>query len=335
MRHKIFLLLDRVRAVQHDERGAVSIEMALVTLVVSGLLFGVVEIARYGLLRYYLELSTYHAARFLTLNPNEMDAAQDMVRAEVERGVGSSLSEVHLYIKSTRENGRCMLVVDTQVHYTSMALSWLFTDPRAESVQVWPQADDCGVVTAPPLLPTRTPTPRPTLIPIPSVPLDQSQGVAMVNANIRLGPGFEYAIVGRLDAKEAVQVRGRDTTATWLEIVPERIGWVYAPLIQLNVPVSDLKIVDAPPHPVRTAVPPPRLRFDSVSRVLKVGECTLLSWDAGGANFVTLNEENVRVHGEQRVCPTQDTTYVLSAGYDQDRFYDREVRVLIYPMSDP
>mgnify|MGYP000456892184 CR=1 FL=1 len=333
----MFQLFQRGRAMRHDNSGTVSIEMALVTIIVTGLLFGVVEIARYGQLRYHLELSTYHAARFLALNPADVDAAGDMIRAELERNAGSSVGDVQLHIKSTRRDGRCLFVVETRAQFKSEVLGWLFTDPSAESAQAWPQAEGCGetAIRPPSTAPTPTPVPTPTRTLVPPLKLDQVEGVAKVNANIRLGPGFEYAIVGRLNENEAVQVRGRDTTATWLQVVPERIGWVYAPLIQLDAPVSSLKTVDIPPIPLRTPVAPPYLRFEAVPKALKVGECAMLIWDAPDANFVTLNEANVAVRGEQQVCPAVDTTYVLSAGYERDRFYDREVKILIYPASDP
>lgn len=334
MRRRFFSSL--CRQALRDQRGTVSTEMVLVTLILSALLFGTVEVTRYALLRYYLDRATYHAARYLALNPNETEIAQAMVLAEVGLNTWDSVDDVQLYVKSARRDGQCLLVVEARAEYTSTELKWLLANPSSESVQVWPQADGCGEV-AVHALPTRTPNPTLTATAKSVTPilLDEIEGTAVVNANIRLGPGFEYAIVGRLNEKEVVQVRGRDATATWLQIVPERVGWVYAPLIQLDAPVSSLKIVSSPPRPLTTPAPLPRLHFDSVPRALKLGECAMLKWDAVGANFVTLNEANVALYGERKVCPTQDTAYVLSAGYDQNRFYDREVKILIYPASDP
>lgn len=330
-------ILSYLRRALRDQRGTLSAEMALVTLIVSGLLFGVVEVARYGLLRYYLDLATYHAARYLSLNPGAEDTARALVRAQVERNIWGGIGEVELYVKSARKDGHCLLVLESRVHYESPALGWLMKDPAVDSAQVWPQGEGCGEDVASPMLPTPTPTPPPTATAKPVTPilLDTTEGVAMVNANIRLGPGFEYAIVGRLSEKEVVQVRGRDVTGTWLQIVPERVGWVYAPLVQLDVSVSSLRIVTSPPIPQRTSVPLPRLGFEGFPRRLKVGECAQLKWNAAGASFVTINETNVEVYGEQKVCPTQNTTYVLSAGFDHDRFYDREVKITVDPESDP
>lgn len=322
-----------------DQRGIVSVEMALVTLILSALLFGGVEIARYALLRYHLDRATYYAARYLTLNLNETDAARTMVRTEVERNVGSSVGNVELYVKNVRRDDQCLLVVETRAQYLSAQLNWLIPDASAESSQVWHQAGGCAqfVAQTKPVNSAPTPTPTPILIstPAPRVALAQSEGTAMVNANIRLGPGFEYAIVGRLSEKEVVQVRGRDGTGTWLQIASERVGWVYAPLIQMGAPVSSLQVIVSPPIPSTTPMPLSRLRFDVEPKVLKVGECAWLRWAADDAVFVTLNEKNVSLQGAQQVCPTTDTKYVLSAGYADSRFFDREVKILIYPASDP
>ncbi len=325
------------RVVTHDERGAVSIEMALLTLLLSGLMFGVVELARYGLLHYHLDRATYHAARYLALNPNEKDAARTMVQQQVERNVWSNIEDVQLHVKTARRDGQCLLIVETRASYAIAELKWLVGSPSVESAQVWGDATNCKQQVAQAQIPIQTPTSLPT-IPVARSPFalqSEIEGIALVNANIRLGPGFEYAIIGRLSENEVVQVRGHDETATWLQITPERVGWVYAPLIQMDEPVSSLKIVVSPPLPLKTPVPPPRLRFDAEPRVLKLGECAWLRWDVAGANFVTLNEKNVPLQGEQKVCPTENTKYVLSAGYGGNRFFDREIEIVVKPARVP
>ncbi len=320
----------RAYAIWRAESGIVTVEMALVMVILSGLVFGVVEVGRFVLLRYHLEQSTYHAARYLALNPSDVDTARAMVRAQVERNVWGGIGELELYIKSARRDGQCLLVVESKAHFANSSLSWFLSDPSAESAQVWPQARDCGERATRPLpSPTRTSTPSPTPIRFSPLQIEQAEGIALVNANLRLGPGFEYAIVGRLSKGESVQVRGRDESATWLQVVPERIGWVYAPLIQLDDPVFSLRVASSPPVPQHTPVPPPRMQFVAEPSGMQLGECAMLRWNVEGAMFVTLNEENVTAHGERRVCPTQTAKYVLSAGYDQDRFFDREVNVAV------
>lgn len=324
----------RARSLWRAETGAVTAEMALVMLIVSALMFGAVQIGRFVLLNYYLAESTYHAARYLALNPSDVDTARAMVRSEVERNLGSSIGEVELYVTSTRRDGQCLLMVTSKAHDSNMALNWLWSDPSAESAQVWPQASGCGANAAQPQ-PTATPSPTSIVAPSPTAcriapsVIEQAEGTAMVNANLRLGPGFEYAIVGRLSRGEVVQVRGRDETATWLQVAPERIGWVYAPLIQLDDPVSGLRVVTGPPVPSSTSSPPPRMQFAAEPAVIRTGECATLRWNVAGAAFVTLNEENVSAHGERSVCPTRDAQYVLSAGFDGDRFYDRVVKLAV------
>lgn len=322
---------------KQDERGAVTVEMALVTLVLSAILFGVVQVARYALLHYHLDRATYHAARYLILNPNEIDAARAMVNAEVVRNVGGRVQDIQLDATNARRDGQCLLVVSSHTSYPLSELNWLITIPNVESVQVLPQTTQCERFTTYMEVATRVPKSTPTVFATRALPqlLDETEGVALVNANIRLGPGFEYAIIGRLNEKEVVRVRGRDETGTWLQIMPERVGWVYAPLIQIDEPVSSLQVVASPPLPSKTPAPPPRFRFDADAHVLKFGECARLTWNVADASFVTLNEKNVSPEGEEKVCPTADTRYVLSAGYGLDQFFDREVKIMIYPASDP
>lgn len=331
MSHKILFIS------KQDERGAVTVEMALVTLVLSAILFGVVQVARYALLHYHLDRATYYAAHYLMLNPNEIDAARAMVNAEVVRNVGGRVQDIQLDATNARRDGQCLLVVSSHTSYPLSELNWLITIPNVESVQVLPQTTQCERFTTYMEVATGVPKSTPTVFATRALPklLDETEGVALVNANIRLGPGFEYAIVGRLSENEAVQVRGRDETGTWLQIVPERIGWVYAPLVQMDASVSSLKMIDAPPLPARTPTPPTPLRFDAEPQKLRVGECAMLRWNVAEATFVTLNEENVQPKGEQKVCPTSSIKYVLSAGYDGDKFFDREVKIMIYPASDP
>jgi len=320
-----------------DERGAVSIEMVLITLLLSGLMFGIVEIARYGLLRYHLDRATYHAARYLALNPNEKEAARTIVEQEVTRNMSSNIEDVRLNVKYARRDGQCILIVETRASYAMAQLKWLMGNPSVESTQAWSEAGNCGQQVTLLHTATKTPTSAPTITVArsPRAFQNEIEGIALVNANIRLGPGFEYAIVGRLSETEAVQVRGRDETATWLQITPERVGWVYAPLVQMDEPVSSLKIIVAPPLPSKTPAPPPHFRFDAVSKILNVGVCTQLQWDIPDANFVTLNEKNVPSQGEQKVCPTENTPFVMSAGYGGNRYFDRKIEIIVNPARVP
>lgn len=331
MKHKMSFNARRVA--MRDECGAVSIEMALLTLLLSALMFGIVELARYGILRYHLDRATYSATRYLALNPNEKETARSIVEQEVARNVWSNVEDVQLMVKNAQRDGQCLFIVETRASYAIAELKWLVGNPSVESTQVWADAKNCGQQVAQSRIATRTPTSLPTL-PLARTPFalrNGIEGIALVNANIRLGPGFEYAIIGRLSETEVVQVRGRDETATWLQITPERIGWVYAPLIQMDEPVSSLKIIVAPPLPSKTPTPPPHFRLDALSKILNVGECTQLQWDVPNANFVTLNEKNVPPQGKAQVCPIENTKFVLSAGYSGNRFFDREIEIVVNP----
>lgn len=337
MRHKKFSVYQKMPDEKRDERGAVTIELALVTLALSAILFGVVEVARYGLLRYHLDQATYHAARYLMLNPNQIDAARTMLNVEVASNFGGRVDDIQLAVTNARRDGQCLLVVSSLTSYHLSELDWLVSIPNVESVQVLPQTNECEQSAMAYPLATRTPKATPTVIVTRALPIlvEEMEGVALVNANIRLGPGFEYAIVGRLSETEVVQVRGRDITATWLQITPERVGWVYAPLVQMDEPISSLKIIAAPPLPSSTPAPPSHFHFDAAQEILNMGECTLLQWDVSDASFVTLNEKNVLPQGEQKVCPTENTKFVLSAGYSGNRYFDQEIEIIVKPGRVP
>jgi hypothetical protein len=97
-------------------------------------------------------------------------------------------------------------------------------------------------------------------------------GDAVVNspANVRLGPGVTYGIIaGGLNAGAEVQLIGRNSDASWLNIVMPsgEEGWIFATLVTVNpdVNVSDLSVKEvAPPttggtsptSPGTTAPPP-------------------------------------------------------------------------------
>src|SRR5690606_20681544 len=84
--------------------------------------------------------------------------------------------------------GQCLLIVESKAHYANSSLSWLLNDPSAESAQVWPQASECGESAARPLpsaTPTSTPSPTPIRVSAPQI--EQAEGIALVNANLRSG----------------------------------------------------------------------------------------------------------------------------------------------------
>lgn len=81
--------------------------------------------------------------------------------------------------------------------------------------------------------------------------------------NVRAGPGTNYPQVGFFEQNARIEIGARNDVGDWAEVVlPDgEYGWVYAPLIQSEVPLSQLPVserVRAEPvaEPVVAAAPP-------------------------------------------------------------------------------
>lgn len=76
-----------------------------------------------------------------------------------------------------------------------------------------------------------TPTARPAAQPTPSEPARPAapqRGRVMTTANLRSGPGADYAIVGQAAADQSVEILGCDATCTWFRLGQD-IGIFAAP----------------------------------------------------------------------------------------------------------
>jgi hypothetical protein len=88
--------------------------------------------------------------------------------------------------------------------------------------------------------PTPTPTPEPTLTPTP-----QPEAKVLKNARLRGGPSTDDAVLGGLVRGQQIQVLGANAERTWLSVIsPDGLqGWVFAELVELNLPIEQLSIV--------------------------------------------------------------------------------------------
>jgi hypothetical protein len=95
--------------------------------------------------------------------------------------------------------------------------------------------------------PTRTPRPRPTATVTPSVPL---LGTVAVGANVRLGPGIDFAIITSVLPGNEVDILGQN--GNWYKIItPDGTeGWMSAQVLEVapevaeSVPVIELNLTD-------------------------------------------------------------------------------------------
>jgi len=65
----------------------------------------------------------------------------------------------------------------------------------------------------------------------------------------------------------------------------------------------------------RSAVISSAIHFSALDSQINQGECTMLEWDAAGAERVEINGDTVMENGQQQVCPQVTTNYFLYADY--------------------
>ena len=115
--------------------------------------------------------------------------------------------------------------------------------------------------TGPTLTPSPTPTQTATFTPVPTP-------YFIVNsdwANIRKGPDPEHPIIDAIPRGEQHDIDARNPAGTWLEFccVKGQRGWIYAPLVDVNVEVTVIPTVSAtptiPPSPTPTPTNTPTL----------------------------------------------------------------------------
>lgn len=125
-------------------------------------------------------------------------------------------------------------------------------------------------------IPTSTPLPPPlvrdtpsstssaTVTPSLSTPIPTSIPEAIVVANelnLRFGPGTTYDRVGLLHQGDILDIQGRISDNSWIQVVPVRgiLGWVVAEpnLVQINMDLNTVPIVPFPPTqiPLVTSTP--------------------------------------------------------------------------------
>jgi hypothetical protein len=91
---------------------------------------------------------------------------------------------------------------------------------------------------------TFTPAPSATL-PVPITPTPSPApplGVVRRNARLRAGPGTDQTTLAGLLTGEQVQVLGVNGDRTWVKVISGQgqTGWVFAELLELNVPLAEL-----------------------------------------------------------------------------------------------
>ena len=72
--------------------------------------------------------------------------------------------------------------------------------------------------------------------------------VIVEGANLRVGPGTDFPVVGGLNRDATAALLGRNETGDWLQLqLPEGLAWIFAPLVETTVPIASLPTIDPPP----------------------------------------------------------------------------------------
>ncbi len=105
-------------------------------------------------------------------------------------------------------------------------------------------------------IPTATPAPAeiPTATPAPAT------ASVTTPANLRQGPGTDYALAGAFNTGDVATITGKNATGDWWQVTLNTgaAGWVYGPLVTTSGPVESVVVVaDIPAPPPVAAAPAP------------------------------------------------------------------------------
>ncbi len=86
---------------------------------------------------------------------------------------------------------------------------------------------------------------------IPTLP--DAQVLSEEGLYMRVGPGIEYEIVSMYPTNTTLRIVGRDLESSWLQVeAPDgQLGWMYAPLLSINISLDTVPFAPPPPAPLR------------------------------------------------------------------------------------
>ena len=189
-------------------------------------------------------------------------------------------------------------------------------------------------------------------IDLPEPEANEPQGtvIATAGANVRLGPGTNYPIVGFAPFGTTGEIIGVSQDGLWWAAnapkSPSQIGWVLGELVAAEN-VENVRVLPAPvlpePTPAPTPVPPPSatISFWADATTISGGECTVLHWDVQNIQAVWIypkgdNYQDYPMpgNGSQTVCPTSTTTYEMRVQHTDGSVEFRTVTVSVTPSNN-
>lgn len=138
---------------------------------------------------------------------------------------------------------------------------WAVSIPLAPEGYGWVSSGWVTVTNASnvPIMPAAPPPPRVELVPPGAA---DPQGIVLVNAYLRSGPGADYPAYGVVPAGEAGRILGMSSDASWWvvrldpAVTGAGFGWVQAAFLAAR-DTSGVPVVTAPPAPAVSALPAP------------------------------------------------------------------------------
>lgn len=187
-------------------------------------------------------------------------------------------------------------------------------------------------------------------------------GIVNVDSlRLRNGPGVTYDIFKSLKKGTVVEILGRTSDGSWLNVfVPSisTMGWVSTQYIKTNVSINAVPTALNIPKSVSTSRPkdtatpvsqpdnattvfrpntgtPPvpdgiELAFSADQEIIKQGQCTIIRWGIGNVQAIYLDGQGLGGgYAEKQVCPNSTTTYTMRIVLRDGNVIERSIVVRV------
>lgn len=233
---------------------------------------------------------------------------------------------------------------------------------RIEGNELWLRtaADEIALIaTVAEVVDLPAPEPEPEQ---PAVPTGRVSGAATLN--IRSGPGTSFPVVAVAREGDEGTIVGRSADGGWWAVhapsLPGAVGWVSAQFV-IATNAENVVVIASPPTPTplptrppATATPIPatplptptpgaQIAFWADRTTINAGECATLFWDVNNVQGVWVYPQGSDFNrfprtgqGNERVCPTNSTTWELRVLMRDNSLQFRQVRInVIQPIAPP